>query len=70
MDEAQAVLARLERIAELDRAGAEPRALVVELRALLDEATAWSRTEGGAAAQRAVDDLRSSVRAAHDMIDG
>ena len=62
MDEAQAVLERLERIAELDRAGAGPRELVAELRALLDEAVAWSRLEGGAAGDRAVEELRSALR--------
>ena len=64
VDEARAVLDRLERIAALDRAGAEPRELVAELRALVDEATAWSRTEGGDAGERAVDGLRSALRKA------
>ena len=61
MDEAQAVLDRLERIAELDRVGAEPEELLFELRALLDEAVAWSRAEGGAAGKRAVEELRSAL---------
>ena len=55
------MLDRLERIAELDRAGAEPKELVRELRALLDEAGAWSRVEGGAAGERAVEELRSAL---------
>jgi hypothetical protein len=62
VDEAQAVLDRLERIAALDRAGAGRRELVAELRALLDEAVAWSRAEGGTAGERAVEELRSALR--------
>jgi len=58
------VLDRLERIAALDRAGAEPRELVEELRALVAEATAWSRAEGGDAGERAVEGLRSALREA------
>ena len=56
------MLERLERIAALERAGAGPRELVVELRALVAEATAWSREEGGDAGERAVDELRSALR--------
>jgi len=67
VDESRAVLERLERIEALDRAGASARVLVPELRALLDEAAAWSRTEGGDAADRAVGDLRAAL--ARDMID-
>jgi hypothetical protein len=66
MDEARAVLERLERIEDLRRAGALPAALLVELRALLSEAEEWSRTEGGDAAERAVDGLRAAL--ARDMI--
>ena len=62
MDEAQTVLDRLERIAALDGSGAEPSVLVRELRSLLDEATAWSRTEGGDAAGRAVEQLDRALR--------
>lgn len=56
------MLRRLERIGELERAGAEPAALVAELRALLVEATAWSREEGGAGGVRAVEELRAALR--------
>ena len=66
MDESQAVLERLRRIEALDRDGAEPQALLVELRALLLEAEAWSKEEGGDAEGRAVDGLRSAL--ARDMI--
>lgn len=61
MDESRAVLERLERIEALDRDGAGPRELLGELRALLVEAEAWSREEGGDAEGRAVDELRSAL---------
>lgn len=61
MDEARAVLERLERIDELETAGADKPELLVELKALLREAEAWSRTEGGDAAERAVDGLRAAL---------
>jgi hypothetical protein len=63
MDEAQAVLERLERIEALDRAGAARADLVGELRALVREAEAWSRAEGGEAGERAVGDLRAALPA-------
>jgi hypothetical protein len=66
MEEARAVLERLERIEALDRAGADRGALLGELRALLVDAEAWSRTEGGDAGESAVDSLRSAL--ARDMI--
>jgi len=66
MEESRAVLERLERIETLDRAGAKPVEIVAELKALLQEATAWSQTEGGDAGERAVGDLRSALAA--DMI--
>jgi hypothetical protein len=66
MEESRAVLDRLERIEALDRAGAEPVEIVAELRVLVEEATAWSRVEGGEAGARAADGLRSAL--ADDMI--
>ena len=66
MDEARAVLERLERIEALDRAGADRPTLLTELRALLVDAEAWSKTEGGDAGESAVDNLRSAL--ARDMI--
>lgn len=45
MDEARAVLARLERIEELERSGAAPELLLGELRELTREATLWARAE-------------------------
>jgi hypothetical protein len=56
MDEARAVLARLERIEALDRSGAAPALLLAELRALAREAGEWARAErdpGAAAAAAA-----------------
>jgi hypothetical protein len=66
MDEARAVLERLERIEALDRAGAGREALLAELRGLLEEAKAWSSVEGGDAGEDAVERLRSAL--ARDMI--
>jgi hypothetical protein len=66
VDESEAVLERLERIEALDRSGATAAELVDELRALLVEAEAWSRREGGDAGARAVGDLRAAL--ARDMI--
>jgi hypothetical protein len=50
MNEARAVLARLERIEALERAQAEPRVLVAELRELVREAEEWARREDDPAA--------------------
>jgi hypothetical protein len=46
MDEARAVLARLERIEALDRAGAPPREVLEELRHLVRVAEEWARVDG------------------------
>ena len=45
MEEARAVLARLERIEALDREGAGVPALLAELRELVHEATTWAERE-------------------------
>jgi hypothetical protein len=45
MDEARAVLLRLERIETLEAADAEPTVLLGELRELVREAEAWARRE-------------------------
>jgi len=45
MEEARAVLARLERIETLDRAHADPNVLLGELRELVHEVEAWARCE-------------------------
>jgi hypothetical protein len=64
MDEARTVLERLARIEALERAGAGRAELLVELRALVVEAEAWSRVEGGDVGERAVDGLRSALEVA------
>lgn len=51
MEEARRLLERLDRIEALDRAHAEPRELLGELRALLHEAEAWSCAEGAGRAE-------------------
>ena len=53
MEETHALLARLDRIEVLDRAGAPPERLLPELRALVGEAEAWARREGDPDAQEA-----------------
>jgi hypothetical protein len=55
MDEARAILERLERIEALKTVDAGPAALLAELRALLREGEAWARAEGdGTAAARSM----------------
>ena len=46
MDEARAVIERLERIETLEREGAQADALLDELRGLVRDAEAWARLEG------------------------
>lgn len=65
MDEARTVLDRLERIERLDREAAAPGELLGELRALLREAEAWAKAEGGDA-DGAVERLRRALE--RDMI--
>jgi hypothetical protein len=55
MDEARAVLARLDRIEALEREGAPPGVLLEELRGLVQEAEDWARLEGGERAQEAIE---------------
>lgn len=66
MEAARRVLERLERIESLQRADAGPAELLGELRALLEEAEAWARDEGGDAGEAAAARLRSSL--SRDMI--
>ena len=56
MEEARAVLDRLERIESLERVRADPGVLLGELRELVREAEAWARRERD---PRAVDAARS-----------
>jgi hypothetical protein len=53
MDEARAVLQRLERIEVLDRERADPRTVLAELRELVREAEDWARAEGDERAEAA-----------------
>ena len=46
MDEARAVIERLDRIDELERDGAPPAAVLEELRGLLHDAEAWAQVDG------------------------
>jgi hypothetical protein len=62
MDEARAVIERLERIEALDREAAPAGALLDELRELLIEAEAWVRAERpGTRAEAAVERCRSAL---------
>ena len=62
MDEARAVLARLDRIEALEREGAPPGVLLEELRGLVQEAEAWTRLEGDARAKAAVECCARGLR--------
>ncbi len=55
MDEARAVIDRLDRIEALEHEGAPPGALLEELRGLVRDAEAWARSEGDARAELAVE---------------
>jgi hypothetical protein len=61
MDEARAVLARLERIEALERSGAPARAVLDELRELVQEAEAWARRERDPRADAAVATLMEAA---------
>jgi hypothetical protein len=61
MDEARAVLARLDRIETLEREGAPPGVLLEELRGLVHDAEARARTEGGERAKNAVERCASAL---------
>jgi hypothetical protein len=61
MDEARAVLARLDRIEILEREDAPPGVLLEELRGLVHDAEVWARTEGGERAKDAVERCASAL---------
>ena len=63
MDEARAVLARLDRIEALEREGAPPGVLLEELRGLVQEAETWARIEGGERAKAAVERCEQALGA-------
>jgi hypothetical protein len=66
MDEARAVLARLERIEALERGGAPAQVLLGEVRGLLHAAEAWVRAEpaGTDLAESALERCRDALRQA------
>ncbi|MDX6480506.1 MAG: hypothetical protein QOG85_1016 [Gaiellaceae bacterium] len=70
MDEARAVLERLERIEAMDRAGADAPSLLAELRELVREATEWADVEGDPDARAAAEALLVADRrgAARDEV--
>jgi hypothetical protein len=61
MDEARAVLARLERIEALERSGAPARAVLDELQQLVREAEAWAQRERDPRADAAVSALTEAA---------
>jgi hypothetical protein len=61
VDVVDQVLARLERIGELERGRAGRPELLGELRHLVQEAEAWARSEGDERARAAADKLRREV---------
>lgn len=63
MDEAQAVIERLNRIEALDRENAPATTLLAELRELVREAEAWVRTEGDERAELAVERCKEALAA-------
>ena len=63
MEEAHALLARLERIEALDRASAPPELLLPELQALVHEAEAWARRERDPDAEAAAAECASACDA-------
>jgi hypothetical protein len=65
MDEARAVLRRLERIEALERERAHPQHLLAELRALVAEAEAWARRECAPEADDAARALADALATVH-----
>ena len=61
MDEARAVVRRLDRIDALEREGAGASTLLAELRELVREAEVWARLEGDERAQRAVERVEEAM---------
>ena len=66
MDEARAVMQRLDRIEALEREGAHPTTVLAELRELVREAEAWARVEADGRAQQAAERVEEAM--AVDMI--
>jgi hypothetical protein len=68
MDEARAVLARLERIDALGRERAPARELLDELRSLVGEAEAWARAEGDERARTAAERCEEAITAGEEAV--
>lgn len=65
MDEARAVIARLDRIEQLQLEGAPARAILTELQALVSEVEAWVAVDGRPGeAVEALDRCRAALGAA------
>lgn len=67
MEEARALLERLERIDALERAGGEPLHLLEELRALVVEAERWARRERHPGALAAAARCRDALEEAGNL---
>lgn len=61
VDEARAVIDRLERIELLERDGAPPAVMLEELRGLVREAEVWARLEGDERARAALERCDSAL---------
>ena len=61
MDEARAVIDRLERIEVLERDGAPPAVMLEELRGLVHEAEAWARREADERAHAAIERCNAAL---------
>jgi hypothetical protein len=61
MDEARAVMERLDRIETLEREHAHPTTLLAELRELVREAEAWARVEADERAAQAVERCKEAL---------
>jgi hypothetical protein len=70
MDEARAVLARLERIEALEREGADAHSLLAELRELVREAALWAECERDPQARAAAEALVQAEREAGGLAEG
>jgi hypothetical protein len=65
VDEARAVIDRLERIEVLERDGAPPAVMLEELRGLVQDAERWARLDGDERARTAID--RCDAALAHPV---
>jgi hypothetical protein len=63
VDEARAVIERLNRIETLEREGAHATTLLAELRELVREAEAWARMEGDERSKLAVERCKEAMAA-------